>query len=152
MSKRILIAGISLCLATHTFAQESNPVANLSGEELFGDIKARQIGPALMSGRVTDLEPHPTDSRVFYVGTAGGGVWKSSDGGATVYSVFDDHPQSIGNIAVDPNNPQTVWVGTGEIWTRNSTSVGYGLFKTTDGGTNWKEVPGFEKSNRRYYS
>lgn len=148
MNKRILIAGVSLCLSATSFAQDSNPVANLSGEELFGDIKARQIGPALMSGRVSDLEPHPTDSRVFYVGTAGGGVWKSSDGGATVYSVFDKYPQSIGNIAVDPNNPQNVWVGTGEIWTRNSTSVGYGLYKSNDGGTNWKEVPGFEKSER----
>ncbi|WP_417592733.1 WD40/YVTN/BNR-like repeat-containing protein [Owenweeksia hongkongensis] len=148
MFKRIFFAGLSLCLYTTAVGQDSNPVANLSGKELFGDIKARQIGPALMSGRVTDLEPHPTDARVLYVGTAGGGVWKSSDGGATVYSVFDEHPQSIGNIAVDPNNPQTVWVGTGEIWTRNSTSVGYGLYKTTDGGNNWDEVPGFEKSER----
>ena len=148
MNNRFLGAGISLCLTLQLSAQESNPASGLSGKELFGDLQARHIGPALMSGRVTDLEPHPTDSKIFFVGTAGGGVWKSLDGGATVVSVFDDYPQSIGNIAVDPNDPQVVWVGTGEIWTRNSTSAGFGLYKSTDGGVNWKEIPGFEESKR----
>lgn len=148
MNKFIPLAGISFCLSFGTIAQSESPIANLSGKELFGDLQARQIGPALMSGRITDLEPHPTDARVIYIGTAGGGVWKSSNGGATVVSIFDDYPQSIGNIAVDPKNPQNVWVGTGEIWTRNSTSAGFGLYKSTDGGVNWKEVPGFEKSER----
>lgn len=148
MTKRFLLAGISVCLCINSYSQSNNPATELSGKQLFGDLQARQIGPALMSGRVTDLEPNPENSRVFYVGTAGGGVWKSLDGGATVVSVFDEHPQSIGNIAVDPNDPQTVWVGTGETWTRNSTSAGFGMYKSTDGGSNWKEVPGFEKSER----
>lgn len=120
----------------------------LSGEELFGSIKARQIGPALMSGRITDIEGHPTNSRVIYIGTAGGGIWKSSDGGSSFNSIFDKHNQSIGAIAIDPNNPdQVLWAGTGEIWTRNSISVGDGLYKSTDGGSNWIKM-GFENSER----
>ena len=121
----------------------------LKGKELFGDMKARHIGPALMSGRINDIEMHPTNSRIMYIGAAGGGVWKSSDGGATFSPIFDEHVQSIGVVTLDPKNPdQNIWVGTGETWTRNSVSVGDGLFKSTDGGTNWKEIPGFENSER----
>ncbi|MCT8340309.1 hypothetical protein MG296_09610 [Flavobacteriaceae bacterium TK19130] len=121
----------------------------LKGKELFGDMRARHIGPALMSGRINDIEMHPTNSRIIYTGTAGGGVWKSSDGGATFAPIFDDHVQSIGVVTLDPKNPdEIVWVGTGETWTRNSVSIGDGLFRSTDGGTNWTEIPGFENSER----
>ncbi|MRX28556.1 hypothetical protein GJS41_10395 [Kangiella sp. HZ709] len=120
----------------------------LKGKSLFGDLKARQIGPALMSGRIIDLENHPTNDRVFYAGTAGGGVWRTSNGGATFQPIFDDHPQSIGAVALDPTKPdKNIWVGTGEIWTRNSVSVGDGLYKSTDGGVNWEKV-GFQNSER----
>lgn len=136
----LAISSISLAQSVYT--------ADLSGKELFGDMKARQIGPALMSGRITDLEAHPDNARIFYVGTAGGGVWKSNDGGATLNSIFDDYPQSIGCVAVDPSNPETVWVGTGETWTRNSVSVGKGLFKSTDGGNAWQKVEGYDNSDR----
>ncbi|CAM1361404.1 WD40/YVTN/BNR-like repeat-containing protein [Tenacibaculum xiamenense] len=115
---------------------------------LFGDIKARHIGPALMSGRINDLEVHPKNSRIIYAGTAGGGVWKSNNSGATFNPIFDDYCQSIGAVAVDPNDPDnTIWVGTGETWTRNSVSIGCGLFKSIDGGTNWRKI-GFDKSER----
>jgi photosystem II stability/assembly factor-like uncharacterized protein len=119
-----------------------------SGKELFGDLRARHIGPAIMSGRITDLELHPTNDRILYAGTAGGGVWKSNNGGATFNPIFDDYCQSIGAVEIDPSSPDNiVWVGTGETWTRNSVSVGDGLYKTVDGGTNWTKV-GFEKSER----
>ena len=118
------------------------------GKELFGDLKARHIGPAIMSGRITDLEVHPTNARIIYAGTAGGGVWKSTNGGATFNPIFDDYCQSIGAVAVDPSNPDNVvWVGTGEVWTRNSVSIGDGLYRTTDGGSTWQHM-GFEKSER----
>ncbi len=121
----------------------------LKGKELFGDITARQIGPALMSGRIIDMETHPTNAQVIYTGTAGGGVWKSQDGGASYSPIFDDYIQSIGQVAVDPNDPdQTIWVGTGEIWTRNSVSVGDGLYRTKDGGSNWEKIQAFENSER----
>ncbi|AXT53780.1 hypothetical protein D1818_24250 [Aquimarina sp. BL5] len=144
MNKKIIIAGLSLVFSLGIQAQD----IVLKGKELFGKLEARHIGPALMSGRVIDLENHPTNSRIIYVGTAGGGVWKSSNGGASFAPIFDDYAQSIGAVSIDPNDPDnTVWVGTGEIWTRNSVSVGDGLYKTTDGGANWKKM-GFENSER----
>jgi photosystem II stability/assembly factor-like uncharacterized protein len=117
-------------------------------ENLFGDIRARHIGPALMSGRINDLEIHPKNSKIIYAATAGGGVWKSNDAGTTFNPIFDEHCQSIGAIAIDPNNPdKTIYVGTGETWPRNSVSIGDGLYKSSDGGTNWDKI-GFEKSER----
>lgn len=114
---------------------------------VFGEISARNIGPAVMSGRITCIDAHKDNPRVLYVGTAGGGVWKSEDGGINFSPIFDDHIQSIGSITVDPNNPKTIWVGTGEINTRNSVSYGDGLYKSTDGGDSWKHV-GFKDSER----
>ncbi len=148
MKNKYNFTALLLAVCSLSFAQNSEEVPDLSGKELFGDLRARQIGPALMSGRVTDLEAHPTNARVIYVGTAGGGVWKSNDGGATVNSIFDDYPQSIGCVAVDPSKPETVWVGTGEVWTRNSTSVGKGLYRTVDGGNAWEKIEGFDNSDR----
>ncbi len=112
MKTKHLVLG--LCLAALSFESHAQDVV-LKGKELFGDISARQIGPALMSGRIIDMEAHPTNPRIIYTGTAGGGVWKSNDGGASYSPIFDKHMQSIGQVAVDPNDPdQTIWVGTGE--------------------------------------
>lgn len=134
-------------MVIHSHNAQEKPII-LKGKQLFGALQARQIGPALMSGRITDLEMHPTNGRVFYAGTAGGGVWKTNDGGATFNSIFDDYCQSIGTVAIDPNDPDnTVWIGTGETWTRNSTSVGDGLYRTKDGGQTWTKM-GFEHSDR----
>ncbi len=120
----------------------------LQGKELFGDMRARQIGPAIMSGRIIDLEVHPSNDRIVYAGAAGGGVWKSGNGGASFQPIFDEHAQSIGKIKLDPKDPDNiVWVGTGEIWTRNSVSIGDGLYKSTDGGVTWVKK-GLEKSER----
>ena len=143
--KKLILSAAFLSCALFSQGQEKEIV--LKGKQLFGSIKARHIGPALMSGRITDLEAHPTNNRVIYAGTAGGGVWKTNDGGATFSPIFDDYCQSIGTVAVDPKNPETVWVGTGETWTRNSVSVGDGLYKTTDGGGTWNKI-GFDKSDR----
>jgi photosystem II stability/assembly factor-like uncharacterized protein len=119
-----------------------------SQSDLFGDLKARQIGPAIMSGRIIDLENHPANNRIIYAGAAGGGVWKSSNGGASFQPIFDEYPQSIGKIKLDPKDPDNiVWVGTGEIWTRNSVSIGDGLFRSEDGGVTWVKK-GFDKSER----
>ena len=126
-------------------AQQAIP---LKGDEIFGAVRARQIGPAVMSGRVTDLEGHPTNPKVLYVGAAGGGVWQSNNGGVTFNPIFDKHTQCIGAVKIDPNDPdKVIWVGTGEIWTRNSVSIGDGIYKTIDGGQNWKNM-GLAKSER----
>ena len=80
----------------------------------FGAIEARHIGPARMSGRITSLDALFDDYRLVYAGTAGGGVWKSTNAGITFKPVFDDHNQCIGAVAIDQKHPDTVWVGTGE--------------------------------------
>ena len=130
------------------FIANAQSIDKLNGDALFGDIKARHLGPALMSGRVSDIEGHPTDSKTIFIGTAGGGVWKSQDGGVMFNSIFDKHCQSIGCVAIDPVNPdKTIWVGTGEVWTRNSTSIGDGIYKSNNGGKSWKKM-GLEKSDR----
>ncbi len=113
----------------------------------FGALRARPIGPAVMGGRVASLDAIPGDPLTLYVGAAGGGLWKSADGGISFTAIFDDHNQSIGAIKVDPSASDTLWVGTGESWTRNSVSVGEGVFKSTDGGDSWNLV-GLENSER----
>ena len=110
-------------------------------------IKARHIGPATMSGRISAIDAIDSRPIVLYVGTASGGLWKSDNGGVKFKPVFDDHTQSIGAIRIDQNHPDTVWVGTGEPWVRNSVSVGEGIYKTTDGGKSWK-LMGLEKTER----
>lgn len=120
----------------------------IKGKELFGDMTARHIGPALMSGRINDLEVHPSNHRIIYAGAAGGGVWKSNDAGTTFNPIFDEYCQSIGAVALDPNDPDnTIYVGTGETWTRNSVTIGDGLYRSKDGGSNWEKL-GLEKSER----
>jgi photosystem II stability/assembly factor-like uncharacterized protein len=106
----------------------------------FGSINARSIGPAVMSGRLTTLDAVESDPQVLYVGAANGGVWKSNSAGTSFRPVFDEHTQSIGAIAIDQNSPDTVWVGTGEPWTRNSISYGDGIYKSTNGGSTWKNM------------
>ncbi|HEX8872706.1 MAG TPA: hypothetical protein VF758_08075 [Candidatus Acidoferrum sp.] len=110
---------------------------------------ARNIGSATMSGRVAAIAAVKEDGRLtVYVGAASGGVWKSVNGGTTFKPMFDKQPvQSIGAIAVDPQAPKTIWVGTGESWTRNSVSVGDGIYKSTDAGENWTNM-GLKESER----
>ncbi len=113
----------------------------------FGGLEARSIGPAAMSGRVAALDAVAEDPLTIYVGAASGGVWKSEDAGVTFEPIFDEHTQSIGAVRIDPSNPETVWIGTGESWTRNSTSVGTGVYKSVDGGDTW-EFKGLGDSER----
>src|ERR1700674_310517 len=105
-------------------------------------LPARNIGSATMSGRVAAIDAVEQDGRItVFVGAASGGVWKSVNGGTTYKSVFDrEDVQSIGAVTIDPSNPKTVWVGSGEAWVRNSVSVGDGVYKSTDGGENWTNV------------
>src|SRR5258708_1540997 len=112
--------------------------SEISGKALLGGLRARQIGPATMSGRIADIEVVNRKPTIIYVGAAGGGVWKSISAGANFRPVFDDYAMSIGKITLDQNHPDTVWVGTGEPWVRNSVGVGTGLYKSVNGGTSWE--------------
>lgn len=141
--KKIILLFITLA----AFGLEGQAQKALTGSALFGDLRARQIGPASMSGRITTIAAQPGKSEVLYIGTASGGIWKTVSGGASVRPVFDDHTMSIGKITVDPNDTEIVWAGTGETWVRNSVSVGTGLYKSKNGGGSW-DFMGFENSER----
>lgn len=115
----------------------------------FGGLRARSLGPATMSGRITAIVAHraPGAPLTVYVGTASGGVWKSTTATTTFKPIFDQHTQSIGSLALDPKDPQTLWVGTGEANTRNSVSIGTGIYRSRDGGQSF-EYMGLGKSER----
>src|SRR5439155_21627728 len=111
---------------------------------------ARNIGSARMSGRISAIAGtrEPSGKITLFIGAARGGDGKSDDGGTRYHPVFDEQAvQSIGAIALDPKNSKNVWVGTGETWTRNSVSIGDGIYKSTDGGETWSRA-GLEKSER----
>jgi photosystem II stability/assembly factor-like uncharacterized protein len=108
---------------------------------LFGVMEARALGSATMSGRITAIDGVVADEgKTIYIGTAGGGVWKSTSAGVSSRPVFDKYCQSIGALAIDQKNPQVIYVGTGESNMRNSVSIGDGMYKSTDGGDNWKKI------------
>jgi photosystem II stability/assembly factor-like uncharacterized protein len=133
----LAIASVSVAAPAPADESESAPVID-SG--VISGLGARNIGSAAMSGRIAALAgfDDPSGKVTLFVGSASGGVWKSTDGATTFKPVFDDQPvQSIGAIAVDPSNHQNVWVGTGESWTRNSVSVGNGIYRSTDAGETW---------------
>ena len=101
-------------------------------------LNVRHIGPGTMSGRVTAIAVPHNEPEVIFVGTASGGLWKSTSAGVTWEPIFDDQPtQSIGAVALSPLNPDLVWVGTGEGNPRNSHTSGRGLFRSLDGGASW---------------
>ncbi len=116
------------------------------GEKTFAGLELREIGPALTSGRIIDLAVDPRDARVWFVATAGGGVWKTTNGGTTFKPVFDGEKSfSIGCVTIDPHDSLVVWVGSGENNSQRSVSMGDGVYKSVDGGKSWKNV-GIEKS------
>ena len=104
-------------------------------------ISFREIGPAISGGRVAAVAGVPGESSTYYVGTADGGVFRTNDGGITWKALFQhESVASIGSIAIDPLDPETVWVGTGESKARNDVSFGNGVYKSTDGGNHWKHL------------
>src|SRR6059036_1056284 len=139
-----LSAALLLC-SVPVYAQET-PFASAT----ISGLGARNIGSAAMSGRISAIAGtrEPSGKITLFVGAASGGVWKSDDSGTRYRPVFDEQRvQSIGAIALDPKNSKNVWVGTGESWTRNSVSIGEGVYKSTDGGETWT-LAGLEKSER----
>ena len=101
-------------------------------------LKLRSIGPALTSGRIADIAVHPTDKSIWYVGTAAGGVWKSTNAGISFTPIFDGEGSfSIGVVAIDHRNPNVVWVGTGENNAQRVVAYGDGVYKSIDGGKTW---------------
>ncbi len=110
-------------------------------DNTFSGIKMRNIGPAFASGRIADIAIHPDDDNVWYIAVGSGGVWKTNNAGVTWKPIFDDQPTySIGCITLDPSNPHTVWVGSGENVGGRHVGYGDGIYKSTDGGKSWKNM------------
>ncbi|MDA9819846.1 hypothetical protein N9C06_02900 [Salibacteraceae bacterium] len=136
---KFILSSILSMLAFASFAQ----VIDFKQVENY---RARSIGPAGMSGRVTSIDVVRNQPEVIYIGTASGGVWKSTSGGISWTPIFDDQPiQNIGSIAIHQENPSIVWAGTGEGNPRNSQSSGAGIYKSVDAGKTWK-LMGLEKT------
>ena len=148
--KHLRFIALALMLAGAFGAQslvlrsEQRPAAAAGATTATGPFDAlhfRPIGPASMSGRISDLAVYEANPSIYYVGTAHGGVWKTLNNGTTFEAQFQDLGlMSIGAVAVSQNNPDLVWVGTGESNNRQSTSWGDGVYKSTDGGKTYTNV------------
>jgi photosystem II stability/assembly factor-like uncharacterized protein len=122
------------------------PKPNLSTDPILHSFSFRSIGPAVMSGRLDDIQGTAKDPMLLWIGFATGGVWKSTDGGNHWKSQFDEMPyESIGAIGIAPSDPNVVYVGTGEANNRQSSTIGDGIWGTTDGGKTWAHL-GLEDS------
>ncbi len=121
-------------------AEAPKPETSLNADTLAG-LSLRGIGPAINSGRVIDFAVTPGKRHRFFVATAGGGVWKTDNAGTTWTPVFDGEGSfSIGCVTLDPNNPNIVWVGTGENNSQRSVAFGDGVYKSLDGGQTWANM------------
>ncbi len=117
-------------------------------DDPFAGVKLRSIGPALMSGRISDVAIDPNNENIWYVGVSSGGVWKTINSGTTWQPVFDEQKvYSIGSVTLDPQNSNRVWVGTGENVGGRHVSFGDGLYLSEDAGSSWKNM-GLEDSER----
>jgi photosystem II stability/assembly factor-like uncharacterized protein len=142
-----IVAAAGLFLTGSLWAQgrgpapPAAPLPNATTDPLLRGFEFRSIGPAVMMGRIDDIVGSEKDPMILYVGFATGGLWKSADGGNHWKSQFDNMPnESIGAIAIAPSDPNVVYVGTGEANNRQSSSIGDGVWGTTDGGEHWTHL------------
>ncbi len=149
MRKPAVVAILLFAVAASGFAAEtkaaSPPAPRLSSDTLAG-LAFRSIGPGLMSGRISDLAIHPANRALWYVAAGSGGVWKTANAGTTWTPIFDGQgAYSIGCLALDPRNPDIVWLGTGENVSGRHVGYGDGVYKSLNGGKTWTNV-GLAKS------
>ena len=136
MRRFLTVLGLALLLPAPLFAQRMR-----ADSAFLAQMRWRSIGPANMSGRVSDVEAIPANPKVIYAAFATGGVWKSVNAGTTWASVFDGTGQhSVSELAIAPSDTNAIWAGTGEEDSRNSISPGAGVFKSTDGGRTWTSM------------
>jgi photosystem II stability/assembly factor-like uncharacterized protein len=133
-----LIAAALIAAASASPAPTASPTPVPTAHPVYESMSWREIGPALPGGRVANVAGSAKDPNLYYAASAGGGVWKSTDGGETWNAVFSDQPvASIGDVAIDQQNNDVVWVATGEGNPRNDVIPGGGVYKSTDGGKSW---------------
>ena len=137
MRRKILTVVISLLMLAPLAKSQDSPM----NEATFKGLKLRSIGPSFVSGRISDIAIHPEDDNVWYVAVASGGVWKTTNAGVTWDPIFDDQTSyATGCITIDPLNPHTVWVGTGENVGGRHIAFGDGIYKSEDDGKTWKNM------------
>ncbi len=137
----LLTSFVSRGLSQAPAARAPIPKPNEATDPLLRGFEFRSIGPAVMSGRLDDIQGSEKDPMLVYIGFATGGLWKSTDGGNHWKSQFDNMAnESIGAIAIAPSDPNVVYVGTGEANNRQSSSIGDGVWGTTDGGKTWNHL------------
>jgi photosystem II stability/assembly factor-like uncharacterized protein len=126
----------------NSFAKQQKEIDNQeSKDNIYSGLKFRSIGPALMSGRISDIVIHPENENIWYVTAGSGGVWKTVNSGTTWTPIFDNQKSySIGCITLDPQNPNIIWVGTGENVGGRHVGYGDGIYKSDDGGLSWKNM------------
>lgn len=135
-----LTAGVATLLSAAAVAAQG-PTPPPAAPLPLANLAFRSIGPANMSGRITDIAVNESNPYEFYAASATGGVWKTTDNGVTWNAVFDrEATHSVGALAVDQKDPRVVFVGTGEATNRQSSSWGDGIYKSTDGGRSWKNT------------
>lgn len=133
----LLLLSFAFCLVS---------VAQKVSLDQFKNMKARNIGPSGMSGRIVAIDAVHKNPSIIYLGAASGGIWKTENGGADWKPIFDDQPiLNIGSLAIQQSNPSVVWAGTGEGNPRNSLNIGEGIYKSLDAGKTWKRM-GLEKT------
>ena len=138
---RLISLVVAVTLTTTALLTSVTTLAQDKAADPYQGLKWRNIGPGFMSGRIADIAWDPSDSSVWYVAVGSGGVWKTHNAGVTWTPIFDDQPTySIGSVAVDPSNPHTVWVGTGENVGGRHVGYGDGIYRSEDGGTTWTNM------------
>lgn len=147
----MLSFGLSF-FGVNTFAQKTATTSAkkdpLNSESTFSAFRFRSIGPAVTSGRVGDIAVNPKNKSEYYVVASSGGIFKTTNNGASFEPIFEDQTSySVGCITIDPNNPNILWVGSGENNNQRSVAYGDGVYKSEDGGKTWKNV-GLTKSER----
>lgn len=137
---RAALLGLMLLLAAGPATAEEDDDSPMQAST-FSGLELRGIGPALMSGRIADIVLHPDDPSIWYVAVGSGGVWKTTTAGIEWTPIFDEQGSySIGCLTLDPQNPATVWVGTGENVSGRHVGYGDGVYRSRDGGQTWENM------------
>jgi len=140
MKKRLFITAVLLTCAVSLFGAKKEVKSVFKASD-FSGLKFRSIGPAFTSGRISDFAVNPKNNSEYYVAVASGNIWKTVNRGITWKPIFDKYEAySIGCIAMDPNNHNVVWAGTGENNSQRALGYGNGVYKTVDGGKSWKNM------------
>ncbi len=134
---KVVLFIVSFTISNQFFAEGLDTMPS----NIYSGLKFRNISPAYISGRISDIAVNPNNKSEYFVSIAAGGIWKTINNGTTFKSVFENYPvYSIGCLAIDSKNPNVIWAGSGENNHQRSVSYGDGIYKSIDGGKSWKNM------------